>query len=62
MWLGVVVSLGLDNVRIGKGDEGDQITGKGSYVGSLFWRAGKEVGLECGRIAEERSFVTLLAS
>ena len=37
MWLGVVVSMALGNVRIGKGEEGDQITGKGSYVGSLFW-------------------------
>jgi hypothetical protein len=66
VWLGVVVSLGLGSVRIGKGDEGEQITGKGSYVGSLFWgRAGKEVvgrGLECERIAEEESFVTLSVS
>jgi hypothetical protein len=38
VWLGVVVSLGLGNVRIGKGDEGDRITGKGGYVESLFWR------------------------
>jgi len=40
MWLGVVVSLGLGNVRIGKGEEGDRITDKGSYIGSLLRRKG----------------------
>ncbi|KAE9365949.1 MFS general substrate transporter [Stipitochalara longipes BDJ] len=43
VWLGVLVSLGLGNVRIGKGEEGDRITGKGSYLGSLVKRnVGKE--------------------
>lgn len=42
MWLGVVVSLGLGNVRIEKGEEGDRITGKGSYIGSLMRRKGEE--------------------
>ena len=39
-----MVSMAVGNVRIGKGEEGDRITGKGSYVGSLFlkqrWRIG----------------------
>jgi len=39
MWLGVVAAVGLGNVRIGKGEEGDRITGKGSFGGS--WCAGK---------------------
>jgi hypothetical protein len=44
MWLGILVSMVLGKVRIGKGEEGDRITGKGSYIGSLFWRkGGKEV-------------------
>jgi MFS family permease len=42
MWLGVVVCFGLGNVKIGKGEEGDRITGKGSYVGSLFKGRGSE--------------------
>jgi hypothetical protein len=41
---GIVVSLGLGSVRIGKGDEGDQITGKGSSVGSLFLEESGEGG------------------
>lgn len=40
MWLGVVVSLGLGNVRIRKGEEGDRITVKGSYIRSLLRRRG----------------------
>ena len=44
IWLGVVVSLGVGNVRIGKGDEEDQITGKGSSVGSLFLEESGEGG------------------
>lgn len=44
MWLGIVVSMALGNVRFGKGRECDRITGKGSYAGSLFWsKGGKEV-------------------
>jgi hypothetical protein len=42
MWLGVVAAVGLGNVRIGKGEEGDRITGKGSFGGSLVRRKGGE--------------------
>jgi hypothetical protein len=42
MWLGVVVCFGLGNVKIGRGEDGDRITGKGSYIGCLFKGRGGE--------------------
>jgi len=46
MWLGVLTASGLGGVRIGKAEQGDRITGKGSYLGSLVRSKGEEVVVE----------------
>ena len=52
MWLGIVVSMALGNVRFGKGGEGDRITGKGGMLGVCF---GAEVAKRWFKRVPERS-------